>query len=358
MPNWTFDLSPRCFGPEEREIYADDLAALGADVSVLAVWSATLAASSTRTRPLVLRASLGERPVGAAMLMLCRDWGRSFFGRPLLRRAARLGPPIWYWERTGMATDAMSCPGLVAPGIERAAFVEKAMDWLSRRFLLGCQLTPGVTQSGRHQLSWPGLGVSTRQPPWASTELLAEHRNLGRKVRRFANRSGRICTATGPMPTAWRAALLATYALERPLNPPYIELYPRMIERQWDLVDDRLIHLVALIGDEPVGYHSFWHTGRRLVLLSGALSRPPGGTTHAYENLLLASLDVARDRDCAIVEYGATVNPVKSALLDPAPTTMTFVSRWPGVLAATRLLLPRSALSQSRIAAVTTAVGG
>lgn len=358
MPSWTFELSRRGFDPAESQLFAADLARLGADASVLDVWSATVAAGSSLTRPLVLRGSTAGRPAGAAVLMLCRDWGRSFFARPVLRRAARLGPPIWYWECTGLATDAMACPGLVAPGVDRTDFVEAALGWLRRRFLLGCLLVPGSMQSTRHALSWPALGVSTRVPPWSGADLLAAHRNLGRKVRRFANRGGVVRTLTGPMPAVWRAPMLATYTLDRPLNPPYIELYPQMIEQQWDLPDDRLVHLVALIDDQPVGYHTFWHTGDRLVLLSGALARPPGGTAHAYENLLLASLDVARDRHCELVEYGATVNPVKSALLDSAPTTMTFVSRWPGVLAVTRSLLPRSALAQQRIAAVTAAVGG
>ncbi|HEY5979783.1 MAG TPA: hypothetical protein VIT41_09125 [Microlunatus sp.] len=348
-----FELSRRSFDPVETAAFSADLLAQGADASLLRVWSATLSAEARLTHPVVLRARRGGRTVGAALLMICHDWGRSFFGRPVLRRAARLGPPIWYWERTGLGTDAMACPGVVVPGEDREAFVRAALAWLEQRFLLGCVLTPGRVERSPRTLPWPGLGISTLQAPWDLPALLARHRNLSRKVRKFGHRDGTISRIHGPLPPGLRAALLATYDLERPLNPPYIELYPEMVSAHWALSDDRLVHLVALLADRPVGYHSFWRTGERLVLLSGALGRPPGGTVHAYENLLLASVPLAANLGCRIVEYGATVNHVKASLLDTAPSTMLFVSRWRPLLRATAGLLPRSALAQDRIAALT-----
>ena len=348
-----FELSRRGFDPEETAAFTADLLAQGADASLLRVWSATLSGDSHLTRPVVLRALRSGRTVAAAVLMVCHDWGRSFFGRPLLRRAAQLGPPIWYWERTGLGTDAMACPGVVAQGEDREAFVRAALDWLERRFLLGCVLTPGRVHRSPKALGWPGLGISTLHAPWDVTALLAGHRNLGRKVRKFGHREGSIARIHGRLPPELRAPLLATYDLERPLNPPYIELYPTMVDAHWALADDRLVHLVAMLGDRPVGYHSFWRTGERLILLSGALGRPPGGTVHAYENLLLASIPLAEDLGCHTVEYGATVNHVKASLLDTAPSTMVFVSRWRPLLRATAGLLPRSALAQDRITSVT-----
>lgn len=348
-----FELSRRGFDPAETAAFSPDLLAQGADASLLRVWSATLASDSRLTRPVVLRALRERRTVAAAVLMVCHDWGRSFFGRPLLRRAAQLGPAIWYWERTGLGTDAMACPGVVAPGEDREAFVRAALGWLERRFLLGCVLTPGRVDGSVTTSPWPGLGISTLHAPWDPSALLAAHRHLSRKVRKFGHRGGSIVRIHGQLPADLRAPLLATYELERPLNPPYIELYPQMVDAHWALDDDRLVHLVALLADRPVGYHSFWRTGERLVLLSGALGRPPGGTVHAYENLLLASIPLAEDLGCCTVEYGATVNHVKASLLVSTPSTMVFVSRWRPLLRATAWLLPRSALAQDRIAAVT-----
>ncbi len=348
-----FELSQRGFDLEETAAFSADLETLGADASLLQIWSATVSVTSALTQPTVLRARRNGRTIAATVLMVCHDWGRSFFGSQLLRRAARFGPPIWYWERTGLGTDAMACPALVVPGVDREAFAAAAVDWLGRRFLLGCVLSEGHRPRTPRSLPWPGLGISVLSAPWDLPALVAEHRNLGRKIRKFAHRGGSIARIHGRLPPELRAPLLATYDLERPLNPPYIELYPQMVDAHWALDDDRLVHLVALLADRPVGYHSFWRTGERLVLLSGALGRPPGGTVHAYENLLLASIPLAEDLGCRTVEYGATVNHVKASLLDTAPSTMVFHSRWRPLLWATAGLLPRSALAQDRIAAVT-----
>lgn len=355
MATWSFTLDRGGFQTEDHRVFGDDLDRLGSDGSLLNVWSATLAARSRTTSPRLLRARRDGRVVAAALIVICHDWGRSFFTHPTLRRAARFAPAIWYWERAGLATDALACPGLVAAGTDRSEFVGAAEGWLMRRYLLGCSIVPGVAARTATTLPWPGLGVSTRSRPWDRSALLGQHRNLTRKTRKFAHRGGVIERIHGRLPTSLHAPLLATYGLERPLNPPYIELYPAMVAAQWELDDDRAVHLVARLDGLPVGYHSFWRSGDRLSLLSGALGRPEGGTAHAYENLLLASLDLARDLDCTTIEYGACVNAVKASLLETAPTTMTFRSLVPGALAATALLLPRSSLAQHRIDKITRA---
>ena len=271
-----FELSRRGFDPAETAAFTPDLIAQGADASLLQVWSATVSGDSHLTRPLVLRALRSGRTVAAAVLMVCHDWGRSFFGRPLLRRAARLGPPIWYWERTGLGTDAMACPGVVAQGEDREAFVRAALGWLERRFLLGCVLTPGRVDRSPTTLGWPGLGISTLHAPWDVTALLAGHRNLGRKVRKFGHRDGSIARIHGRLPPELRAPLLATYDLERPLNPPYIELYPTMVDAHWALADDRLVHLVAT-ARRPTGRVSLVLAHRRASDPAVRRSRPASG---------------------------------------------------------------------------------
>lgn len=353
MTPWQFELSGRPFSGEDRAALAPDLDSLGADESVLDVYDATLSAVSRLTRPRVLRAYAGEQLVGAAVVMLCRDGGSSFFSAPLARRATHPLPPIWYWERTGLATDGHSGPGLVTAGVDRQEFAERSVSWLRRRHLVGSVVEPADAPAMAGQVVTRGLGVSQVDvSARGSTAVLAEHRNLARKVRRFSSRGGRLEVRTGALPGWLADELITVYAVARPVNPPFVELYPQMVRAQWALTSDRLVHVVALIGDAPVGYHSFWRTGRRLALLSGAFGRPDDGNGHAYENVLLRSLDVAVELECSLLDFGPTVNAVKRSLLGTQPTELRFVSGVAPVRAAVRAMLPRTALSPDSIDAV------
>ena len=353
MTPWQFELSGRPFSGDERSALAPDLDSLGADVSVLDVYDATLSAVSRLTRPRVLRGYAGEQLAGAAVVMLCRDGARSFFSGELARRALHPLPPIWYWERSSLATDGHSGPGLVTAGVDRRQFVDQALSWLRRRHLVGSVVDRSEAPAGRGQVATRGLGVSQVDiSQGGSAAVLAEHRNLPRKVRRFAGRGGRVEVRTGAMPGWLAEPLLTAYAVTRPINPPFVELYPQMVRAHWALTSDRLVHLVAMIEDRPVGYHSFWRAGRRLALLSGAFGRPDDGNAHAYENVLLGSLDVAGELGCSVVDFGPTVNAVKRSLLGAQPTELRFVSGVAPVRAAVRAMLPRTALSPDSIEAV------
>jgi hypothetical protein len=290
---------------------------------------------------------VGGELAGAALVVMCRDSGRALFAHEGLRRAMRLTPAIWYWERTGIGTDSVACPGFVAAGVDRDGFVTGAVRWLAGRHAMGSVMDSADPPTwGIPAVSWPWVGVTTLSPD-ASTraELLAAHRNLGRKVRRFAAHGGRIDRLVGPMPAQLREVLIAGYAIERPPDPPFRELYESMVASHWSLRSEALVHLVAYIGEVPVGYHSFLRSGRTLCLLSGAFGRPAVGTHHAYENVLLESIDLALDLGCERIDYGPAINEVKSSLLDVQPTAVHFVSRVPGMVAGMRAVLPRTLLA-------------
>ncbi len=349
---WTFDLSSRPFDDLERAVLAPDLEALGSDGTLLQVWGATVSVRSALTRPRVLRAHDGGALVGAAVVIVCRDFGRSFFSSRPAYSATRISPPIWYWERAGLGTDGHSGPGVVAAGVRREDFVVAAVQWLRRRFVAGTVVEAPQEPARPGQLDWPGTGVSTVSLRGGDrAALLSAHRNLPRKVRRFAARGGRVERHDGPLPRPLLDQLLSTYRLGRPINPPFVELYPRMVTAHCSIRSDRLVHLVARIADDPVGYHSFWRSGSMLSLLSGAFSRPPGGTAHAYENVLLGALDLAEELGVATVDLGPTVNPVKAALLDQAPTRVRFVTGLAPVRWGLAAVLPRSRLAPGHVSA-------
>ena len=342
-----FSLGREPLTARERSILAPDLEGLGADAAVLDGLAATLAVRSRLTSPAMLRMHVGSQLAGAALVVMCRDSGRSLFEHQGLRRAMTLSPAIWYWERTGLGTDGVACPGFVAPGVERAAFVAGAVRWLAGRHAMG-SIMDGVEAPiwDVPHVTWPWVGVTTLSPgPTTRADLVAAHRNLGRKVRRFAARGGRIERVTGPMPRGLHEALISGYAIERPPDPPFRELYESMVRSHWAIRSEDLVHLVAYVGEVPVGYHSFLRSGRTLCLLSGVFGRPDVGTHHAYENVLLDSIDLAVDLGCARIEYGPAINEVKTSLLDVEPTAVHFVSRVPGMVAGMRRLLPRTVLA-------------
>jgi hypothetical protein len=79
-----------------------------------------------------------------------------------------------------------------------------------------------------------------------------------------------------------------------------------------------------------------------------AFYRPAVGTHHAYENVLLGSIDLATDLGCSRIEYGPAINEVKRSLLDVEASEIHFVSRIPGVVAGLRAMLPKTLLAPGR----------
>lgn len=355
---WDFTLTPTPFTRPEHDLLAEDLLRQGSDPSLLDVLSATVGVSSRWTRPMVLRGFSADGDLrGAAVVFLCRDAGPSFGMTGLARSAVRRVPSIWYWERTSLGTDGHASPGLVVQGVGRGEFRDQALRWLRRHQLLGVVVESRTERPPRSSRSTRGLGVSTVSlvSPGGSGQapLLEQHRNLSRKVRRFRSRGGSLRLIQGALPDDRREELLAAYAVPRPLNPPFVELYPQMVRAHSALDSPAAWHVVAELDGVPVGYHSWWHSGHTLSLLSGAFTRPTGGTVHAYENVLLESMTLARDLGCRTAHLGPTVNGVKRALFDSDPTELRFVAALPPVRWGVGLVLPHSALAPAEIARVT-----
>jgi hypothetical protein len=343
-----FTVGDRPFSQRERAAFGADLEAMGADERVLDAYEATLSVRSRLTRPGIVRMLSGDEVQGAALVVICRDSGSGLFSQPAARRVMQWGPPIWYWERTGVGTDSVACPGLVGPGVSRSQFVTAAVAWLTRRYALGALMERRGNPPAQPHTTWPWVGVSTLTPGQGTRgDILAAHRNLGRKVRRYASRGGTVERITGPLPDELRPVLARGYSLPRPPDPPFRELYERMVGAHWSVPGDGLVHLVARVDDVPVGYHSFLRSGQTLCLLSGVFDRPSGGTHHAYENVLLDSIDLAVDLGCSRIEYGPAINAVKAALLDVEPTEIHFVSRIPGMTRAFAAVLPHTVLASA-----------
>jgi hypothetical protein len=348
---WTFELSGRPFSQAERDLLAEDLLALGSDTSLLDVLSATVEVRSRWTQPQVLRGFGPDGGLrGAAVVFLCRDAGASFGFEGRLRSLVRRSPPIWFWERTGLGTDGHTCPGLVTAGVSRKELRHEALRWLRRHVALGTVIES--RDEPRPPSSHVGVGPGVCRLDLAmggASALVERHRNLPRKQRRYRAHGGSLRVQQGALPAALTEELLSAYAVPRPVNPPFVELYPRMVRAHSAMDAPQLWHVVADIDGAPVGYHSWWHSGTSFSLLSGAFTRPTGGTSHAYENVLLASVDLAHDLGCRTLHLGPTVNAAKRSLFDSSPTDLRFVSALPPVRWGVAAVLPRSALSPAAL---------
>ncbi len=353
MRNFSLSTSP--FTGDERDLLAGDLDRLGSDVSLLDVFSSTVGVNTTWTRPMILR---GRNPngdfQGAAVVFLCRDAGPSFGMTGIARSAVRRSPSIWYWERTALGTDGHASPGLVVEGVNRDDFRDAALRWLRRHYILGAAVEPRTQRRPHPSCCSRGLGVSSLHLEGAEkVPLFTRHRNLSRKQRRFGNRGGTLRVIQGALPTHLRDALLHVYDVPRPLNPPFVELYSDMVRAHSALDSPASWHVVAEIDGRPVGYHSWWHHGQTFSLLSGAFTRPAGGTAHAYENVLVGSMTLAQDLGCRTAHLGPTVNAVKRAMFENESTELRFMTSLPPLRWGVALALPRSALSPSAMARVT-----
>lgn len=353
---WQFTLSDEPVTDRERHVLTSDLRLLGADDGLLDVWAATVATRSRRTHPLILRGRRDGAFAGLAVVLVCRSTGRSFATGGVARALDAPGLPVWYWERTSLGTDGHAGPGVVAPGVVREEWVDAALAWLSRRFVLGALIEPTDDEPPDGVRGVPG--VVTDFPPTCVLDLRADgsaaalrdaHAHLRRKERKFANKGGSVERLSGPLPVSWQAPLVTGYAQVRALDPPFAEHYPAMVRATWALPATE--HLVARLGGRVVGYHSFAVTGVTMALLSGVFDTSAGSTFHAYENVLLAAAEVAADRGCDLVQLGPAMNPVKSSLASTSPARLRFVTRWPPVRAALRLALPHTRLAPTRVRA-------
>ncbi len=217
-----FTLSGRPITAVERSAQSGDLEVLGVDERLLDAYSATASCSSELTRPAFLRAELEGRLLGLSVVFVCRDSGVSFFTDPRLPRLVRHLPPIWYWERASVGTDGHAGPGLVTPGIRRKTFYAAAISWLSRHVAMGAFVDEADSERVAPYERWPGVGVSTLEAtPDTRGRLLAEHRNLARKVRKFAAHDGTLDRLAGPLPEVLARELMLGYGQYRPINPPF-----------------------------------------------------------------------------------------------------------------------------------------
>ncbi len=346
MNDLKFDVSRDPLASEERTRFDADLASLGLDAAVWGVLDGTLATGSDFSLPLLLRAHRGGDLVGVALFVECRRLARCVTRNVALERTIdALNPPSFMWLRVGVGIDHYANPGFVADGVDRAAFLQGAVAHLVARYRYGCvfddpSIPLGVASA---DVAFPDFG-RVDLVEGVRDALLAASKGLRKKVRKFANKGGRIQVVVGPMP---EAELRSVDGWLRSVDPyvrlTFQDIYPAMVAASNRLADS--VHVLAYLDDAFVGYHSFIPSGERLVCLSGIFDPGRPSNYHAYENVILKTVELATDRGLRRIDFGPIVNPTKAKLMTGfQPSALRYVSR----LAPYRLAMQAS-VTLSRI---------
>ena len=348
-----FDLSRAPLAPEEQARFDADLDRLGLNATLWDVLGATMATESTFSRPLMVRAHRSADLVGAALVVECRRLARCVTRNAALERTLdALNPPSFMWLRVGAGIDQYANPGFVAAGLDRATFVRGALEALMRRYRFGCVFDDPSTPLGvpTADVAFPDFG---RIEPVAGERenLLAASKQLRKKVRKFENKGGRIRVVEGPMPDA-EAAVVAGWlaSLDPEVRVTFQDLYPAMVAAANRL--PHTLHVLAYLDEAFVGYHSFLASGERLVCLSGIFDPDRSSNYHAYENVILDTVQHAADRGFARIDFGPVLNPTKAKLMTRfEPSALRYVSRLPPFRLAMRTAVARSRIGPDKLRA-------
>ena len=129
------------------------------------------------------------------------------------------------------------------------------------------------------------------------------------------------------------------------VRAPFQENYINMVRWASTSGAPGIVHFLARIEGEMVGYHSYLKSGTRLQCLSGGFDRTRHSNYHAYENIILKTMRYAEKNGVHHVAFGPVTNPSKAALMPQSvPFVLRFYSRHRMVRQAVSLIVPRSAL--------------
>jgi len=97
---------------------------------------------------------------------------------------------------------------------------------------------------------------------------------------------------------------------------PFQENYPTMAMKPCMSALDRIVHFIARLDGDVIGYHSFALSGKCMYCLSGAFDRSRTTTYHAYENLIIESIKFGLELGIKTIYYGSVLNPTKAKMMN------------------------------------------
>jgi hypothetical protein len=331
--NYHFEISRNPISTAERAIFQTDLQQLGLDDTAWDILNRTLETGTRDSLPQVLRVYDRHRLIGVAFFVECRRVAKHLLPQRWLGNILDLIPiPMFFWVRYTSLVDATGNPGFVAPGIDREEFAAAAIAYLRTVYLYGGvidEVNPHRTAS-ELTFTFCDAGIIDLADTIDLESWLTEHKNLKRKINKFKNKNGTIEILRGAMPP--EVANFATRLLNSVdglICAPFQDNYTNMAIGVCTLPSDRLVHILAKLDNRLVGYQSFVVSDRTLYCLSGVFDRTYHTTYHAYENIILKSIEFALDRGLDKIEYGIILNPTKAKMMNAyRPCAQHYYYRW------------------------------
>jgi hypothetical protein len=344
MKTIQFKTSNESLKPEETSVFSGQLQKYKVDNAIWDIYNSFLQSSSPFSKPRVLRAYQGQSLVGVLFYVVCYGTGKSLFKNSSLAGMVDiLKIPIHVWIRQGICADIMSNHGFVADGYDYQNIISGMLGHL--RQTSPCLVVTDLAENaylhkGARNFPYTKEGAISLEGMSSIDDYLSDHSNLRKKLRKFTKDGGSIEIRAGSLDPGTmeivRKCVLAT--MERSvIRTPFQDHFPTIILQTCCLNSDRIVHFIARMNGQFLGYHTFIHTGKGLRLIHGAFDRTLETTQHSYENIITAAADYALKHGLEIVYFGPIMNETKNRLMNMAFESKVYLYCSNPVL---RLILP------------------
>jgi hypothetical protein len=353
-PELTFTISGDPITPDEQAVFDADLDELNVDHGIWDVFNTVLETGTDYSKPYVLRGYDGSRLAGLAIVYECRKTGETLFDPPMSTLMNLPGMPSFVWIRYGITVDQCANPGFVAEGIDRRAFVEQSVQFLLSKYLMGNVVdydAPSANLEGAVVVPFADFGVVEVDGLDSTDEFLRRGKNLRRKLKKFRNKGGAVRVIEGPMPDELRSPAIEAFdTLDIPFYSPFQDNYTNMAEAVTSMDATHMVHIVATLEGQYAGHQSFCQSGNGLHCQSGAFDRRHHTTYHAYENIIVESVQYLFDNDLSRIDYGPVLNETKKKLMTGfIPVVNRVCTRYRTMAKAMPLIMNRSKISPERM---------
>jgi hypothetical protein len=346
---WTFELSSDLIQPHEQDRFDGDLTQLGIDRSVWDVYNATLQSHTRFSRARVFRGYDQGQLIGIALIYECRKTGECFFNAPVSTLMDLPRIPMFVWLRYGVTVDHVANPGFVVSGVDRNQFVGFAIRSLLQSYLFGTvvEYADAPVFNGVVRSPFVDSGVIDLTGVNTSTDYVSRSKNVNRKRKKFGNKGGEIRIIEGRFPPELQdRALNAFNSLNIAIRSPFQDNYLNMAASVMSLDKPESIHFVALLDGEYAGHQSFNRSGRGLHCQAGAFDRTRKSTYHAYENIIVSSVEYGIANELARIDYGPVLNETKTKMMTGfIPCENRTYARFKPIASALPLVIRNSKIS-------------